>query len=206
MTEIDVALTNYLLCIESLIFALGVRKIPIQMEIKISYLIVFLGFSISSFLGGTYHGFFKSPLLWQATIISIGITAYGFALSGINLLCKQSSIKSYKNLLLIILFSYILLAFIDQTFLFAIMITVPATILTLIGFTKIDNKHPDKLIKLGMIGLTISLCAPIIQQLKLSIHAEYLTHNAVYHIVIMVALYFFFKGVNGILHYLGDQA
>jgi cell division protein FtsX len=194
MTEIDVTLTDYILCIESLIFFFLIQKTPIKEELKTSYLILFLSFALSSFLGGTYHGFIKSPFLWQATIISIGMTAYGFALSGIVLLCENSSIKSYKILLSTILLIYILSTFITQTFLSALLIYLPATILTLIGFTKSYNKNPDKNLKFGIIGLYISLFAPIIQQFKITIHPTYLSHNAIYHIVIMLSLFFSIKG------------
>jgi len=206
MTEIDVTLTDYILCIESFIFAIIVSKYSAPIKYKFSYLVLFFGFSASSFLGGTYHGFIKNPILWQATIISIGISAYGFALSGISLILKSTTLKTYRNILLALLGIYILTTFIYQSFLIAIIIYLPATILTLIGFTKFNKERKNKNISFGIFGLYLSLFAPLIQQLKISIHPVFFTHNAVYHVIVMIALFLFFKGVTRVLNILNNSS
>lgn len=206
MKEKDVAITDFILCIESFLFVIFLIKNNVSYSYKKSFLILFIGFSISSLIGGIFHGFFNDPsnpwqaTFWQATLICIGICSYGFALSGIHLIYDFKQIQKYNYFLISVLIGYITITFYYHDFLIAIIIYLAAAILTLSGFIITYLKSKNNQIAMGIAGLLISLIAPIIQQLEVSLPIFHLTHNAVYHIVIMIALYLFYQGVVGVLN------
>src|SRR3989442_15570704 len=39
--------------------------------------LAFFALALAALLGGTWHGFFKSDLLWKATTLSVGVASFG---------------------------------------------------------------------------------------------------------------------------------
>ena len=93
MTEPDVALTDYALALEAILFlALLRRKTCRRPDMRSYMMLFFASVSAASFCGGTYHGFFLdepspgSKIIWRATLISMGLTALSTWLVGAGLL------------------------------------------------------------------------------------------------------------------------
>lgn len=199
MTEVDVALTDYMLFLEAAWFATAIQTSRHKSDLATYLIITFAGFALASFLGGTTHGFFNTldsvlhTPLWWATLVFIGITATGFALSGLVLIGARAFQYGRKAVLTALVVYFVVTVF-HQAFLVAIIFYVPATLLCLVGLITANRRCPGRGISPGIAGLLISLIAPIIQQLQLSVHPEYFTYNAVYHVVLMLALFLFYKG------------
>ena len=210
MTELDTALTDYLLCIESFIFAVAVGKIEKAKYRHGIYSILFLSFGLASFTGGTTHGFYSDPsnnqhnILWWLTLFFVGIISYGFASGGLDLILLKQDALRWNKILLLFLFIYCIVIIFQRSFLAAVIIYIPAVTLSLIGFIFAYRRFPSKKIKFGIYGLALSFLATVLQQLKISVYYPiHLTHNAVYHLILMAVLYMFFVGVKNVIN-IGD--
>lgn len=209
MTEVDVSLTDYILCLEATWFAVAIHASGNKSDLATYLKITFAGFAAASFLGGTTHGFFNTPdsalhaSLWWSTLIFIGITATGFALSGLALLGTRT--LHYGRIVAIAALAvYLITTIFYQEFLLAIVFYTPATIVCMAGFFVANRRWAGRGISFGTAGILISLIAPVIQQMQISFHPVYFTYNAVYHVVLMPALFLIFKGSVAALNTTGS--
>ena len=203
MSQIDVSLTNFILAIESLIFV----SILIQTksnQIKPPGVILFISFGLAALLGGIHHGFGNhfsieiNSFIWWLTLLLVGISAYGFASIGIFLIFPKKAIL-FNKYLFFILVIYIACIILNRSFLTAILFYLPSVFFVSFGFYKIYQNTPNDQIKLGLYGLGLSLIASILQQLEVGVHPVYLTYNAVYHLILMIALFMFFIGLKAVI-------
>ena len=79
MTEPDVALTDYLLALEGVLFvALLLRRYQTIGHLHVWFTVFFAAASVASLCGGTVHGFFHDEqsagyaILWRATLLPQG--------------------------------------------------------------------------------------------------------------------------------------
>src|SRR5690348_15437771 len=93
MTEPDVAITDYLLALESFALAALLAVEPTtRPDLKLWFVIFLAATGIASLLGGTFHGFFvarPSPagrMLWRSTMIALGVTTSATWMMGAGLL------------------------------------------------------------------------------------------------------------------------
>jgi hypothetical protein len=204
MKEIDVAATDFLLSAESFTFFFLISKRE-DGTLKGPFLVLFLASGLSAAIGGIFHGFVEpatrlGALLWWLTLLAIGLTSYGFALVGAKLAFVEKWVSTFKTLLTALCAAYLVCTIFIREFLVAILFYVPATLLALYGFVHSYRKFGGWRLFAGFTGVGISLVAPVIQQLKFSLPSLHLTHNAVYHVVLMIALALFFVGAGGVLH------
>ena len=204
MTEIDVTLTDYLLFAQSSWFAAAIARLGRRSPAATYLELTFIGFAAASLAGGTTHGFFSDPAdplhapLWWLTLWFVGITAAGFALTGLALLWPRfAAAGSWAAGVTLMLYTLLISVYPD--FLLAILFYLPAKLICLAGLIRWYQRHAGRDVAYGIAGILISLLAPVIQQLKLSAHPAYLTYNAVYHLVLMVALYLFYRGAKGVV-------
>lgn len=205
MHEIDVAVTDYILFIECLIFSWLIHKSThLNKSYQKALLLVFMSLAVSALIGGTYHGFFSqietttSQIIWTSTLICIGITAYGFVLLGVYLLFGRiNSVYLHLPLTAGFLF-YVVSVSRESNFLYAILVYLPAIVILIIGMTKVYVQHRGLPVLIGIIGLLLSIAASAVQQLQWSIHPVYFSYNAVYHVILMFALWLFYIGAKGV--------
>ena len=201
MTEIDVSVTDFILSFECLIFAYFFFKL--KGEIGKYCLIVFLSIGFSAFAGGVHHGFKNyisssaNSFIWWLTLLLIGITAYGFALIGISLI-SEKKVRLLSKLSFVFLLIYIVMTVFYQSFLTAIIFYFPSILLASAGLYKTYQRQANNQIMVGIYGLGLSLMASVLQQLEVGIR-PYLTYNAVYHLILMVALFMFFIGLRAMI-------
>jgi hypothetical protein len=204
MTEVDVALTDYILCAETAWFAFALYRLGDRTDLARYFVITFISLSIASFLGGTSHGFFSDPasevyaVLWWATLVAIGVTAAGFGLAGYSLL-KPAKISGAGALVMPVLVAYAIVTYIKPDFLIAILFYLPAILLCLAGFIAQSRRSRGQGAIYGVVGIVLSLVASLGQQLGISLHPVYLSHNAVYHVSMIIALFLVYRGVRQVL-------
>jgi hypothetical protein len=204
MTEIDVALTDYLLFVEAGWFAYSLGYKHQRTKLTPWFVLMFTGFAAASFLGGTSHGFFNDPAMalyqpvWWLTMLAIGIASTGFAVAGGGML-SPTWLPTARILAVIVLISYAIITFRNDDFLMAIYFYVPATLLCFAGFFAAHRKWPGQKIHHGMTGIATAWLASVLQQAEISIHPVYFTHNALYHVILMLALYLIYRGSTGVV-------
>ena len=200
MKDISVTLSDYALAIECAVLAwLSYRKRIYRLPV------LFLMLSISSFAGGTYHGFFSladSPvggwICWMLTMGAIGLAA--IFLAAITMRIWPTSSQSENWILRILAgfwVAYILYVyFVNYRFIAAILFYLPALLaLAFVAFKK-RNLYPSSTLVLISIGWMI--LASLFQQLRLGINDTLLDHNTIYHLQQFCALILFKNGLSRI--------
>ena len=197
MTQPYVALTDYGLSLECIVFVFLLAPVRFLQGARFWFFVFFSSLAAASLIGGTVHGFFEQPsfvgerILWPLTMICIGVTALSGAQIAKNLLGAQVNSK------LIDLFTYsafffycAVVLFIDSRFFVAILGYLPA--ICFLGWALMD-KYLDtrkKPFLLGVAGLGIILFASVIQQVNILDASQ---RNVIYHVLQAVGLYMLFK-------------
>ncbi len=200
MTPLAVtAITNFILAAEVLFFAgmlLGKSFSPASPAFSWGLAMVFLG--ISALLGGIDHGFFEIQgdslvrvILQRSTWLFIGL----LTMCTLITLGRQFIPEKYQNIVFIIavvqLVIFIFLIVRYNNFLFVIVNYAPVMLLFLvfqvIGLS--DGSGSATMIA----GLVISFIAAALQVMKVDNFSP-LDHNGLYHVVMMVAVYFLYHG------------
>jgi hypothetical protein len=203
LKELDVALTDGLLAGETFLFAFLLSKRPAG-ALKGSFLNVFIGSGSAAAAGAVYHGFAEpgtaaGDVLSWVILLSLGLAARGFALIGARLSFDAAAESAFRKALPALGTIYVLGLVVKREFWMALLLYVPATLLALRGFIKAYRVKGRRRFLAGIAGLILSLAAAVVQRSGLSSHALGLTHNALYHLILMGAFGFFFMGAGGVL-------
>jgi len=205
MTEPDVALSDYVLFLECLIFALLLLRKHGRLS---SWFALFFGsISLASLFGGTVHGFFSSPLslgfliLWPLTLVQIGLTAFAGWGVGARIPFSEKSARSvttgaaflYAGYVVLIISSMFFPGVLDKSgFLFAVLHYLPAAVFLFIALAVLYRREPSGPVLTGVLGMFLTFVAAAIQQLHVSLHPVYFTHNTFYHLIQGIALFMIF--------------
>lgn len=215
MNEPAVAITDYALTIENAVLAVllwrAARKsAPAADGRRLTrtarwFVVFFSMISVSSLLGGTFHGFMidetmpAGRILWQGVMLSIGAAA----LAGANAAACMWREKMRKVVAAFALAAFLayfaVVLFVTQDFRYAIFIYLPSTLFLLVSFVfaYLRTRAPGLL--LGAFGLALTFYAAKIQQSEASLPGLYLDHNALYHIVQAFALVLVYLGARAAL-------
>jgi len=191
MHEIDIVLSDLLLA--SVAGVLGWRLEAGRAEPAAGALrLILLAIAAGALLGGLWHALFSldtgvaSLLLWRLTMVALGVTAYGFARLGLALLRVKRD--GWQWVFLSLLIVYLLLLVSVDAFWLATAINVPATLLALLGSVK-RSCMP------GVAGILLLYTASF-YQLWGPDPVPWLTHNAIYHLMLIPALWLLWFGVR----------
>ncbi len=203
MTEIDVALTDYLLGLESAWFAIVLAREGRDAPAVRYFSLAFAGLALAALLGGTSHGFFNTAtgpvhfIWWWTTLLAIGMAATGFALAGLLLLGMRPA-PGYQRLSLGLFLLYAAVTFLRPDFLFAILFYLPALFICLAGFVICNRRAAGRAAASGITGILLVLLASAGQQLGIGLQAISLSHNALYHLLLMPALWLIFRSARSL--------
>ncbi len=198
--HLDVVITNGLVAILGFYFGLSLLQSP-TMHYDLRRLLVgcFLSVGMASAIAGYFHGYLQDgaeemrPIVWRSIVLLLGLSSfYLWKLTAFFALPQR--FRKWTDILLILAllgYCYIVTNERDD-FLVVVVFYLPAVIfLTLTLATKWFTKNDARYFS-GVLGLTITLIAAVIQGLKFDIHPEYMTHNAIYHLIQAIGLYYFY--------------
>ncbi|MCY3414674.1 MAG: hypothetical protein INQ03_23695 [Candidatus Heimdallarchaeota archaeon] len=196
ITEPMTMITDYILTIESIIFAV-ILLIYNSNSATIYWAVAFIAAGISAFLGGTSHGFkqylgeSKNSVIWKLTMISIGLGAVTMLSGLIFTVLSPSTGRVFC--ICIVWFSYLFYLFKirnDDRFLLVILFYVPYLLIILI-IELINLHNPGS--KWIIIGIITTFTAFGVQVSGFKIH-EHFNHNDLFHVIQMIGVYFLFLG------------
>lgn len=204
MTEPDVILTDYLITLISLYFIWDIYLHSITRDFFTkTWLLFFFTIAVSSFLGGTVHGFCSNPMtlcqtiLWPTTLLSIGLTAVCCWIIGGYFLFKKNIMQKWMAFIACLYVIYaIVVIFYIQKFFIAIISYLPAILFLFIANLMVFVKTKSSSCLWVMSGIITSFVAAYIQQAGVALNSEYFNHNATYHIVQIIGLCLLFKGAR----------
>jgi hypothetical protein len=204
MTEPDVTLTDYALAVECALFcAFAARWTPAnEPAIRRWWIVFFASIGVASLIGGTVHGFFLAPgplnqVLWRATLLCLGVTSLASWIIGARARLSLKAQALVQTLAIAALVAYaIIVLFVDDRFIVAIAMYVPATVFLLAIMIALYARSRSRAVALAVTGLVLTFVAAGIQQLRIGIHPVYFNHNALYHVVQGFALWLIYIGAK----------
>jgi len=191
----DVTLSDYGLSVLSFIFS---SKLYFRGKKTEAYFFLFSG--LSSFWGGTYHGFFpqKTETVWGKTTWLLTLFSLAFAANCIALwLVKRILVDVPKSTWVVMSIATSLfmvhVTFQDHRFFWGVIYyAIPVLglgLLLLFYFFKLKDSHSA----LGLLGVVTLVIASILQQLQVGRNWPIIDHNALYHLISFVSLILFYQ-------------
>lgn len=198
--EFAVSLSDFLLAGFSGALACRLQFRPTEMpRTRRWFAIVLWAIAVSSFLGAISHGFIPEEngrvgaLLWRSTLMLIGPAAVGLCMLACLLLFRPGTVERARALALIMLAIYVgVVLFKYHEFVIALLLYLPATIMLLAGFV-VRWRQGQSFAVDGAIAMVLTLVAGLLQYLHVGIHPVYFNHNALYHVIQGIALYFLYR-------------
>jgi hypothetical protein len=198
--EFAVSISDFLLAGFSGALAWHLQFRPTEMpRTRRWFAIVLWAIAVSSFLGAISHGFIPEEngklgaLLWRSTLMLIGPAAVGLCMLACLLLFRPGAVERARALALIMLAIYVgLVLFEYHEFVIALLLYLPATIMLLTGFV-VRWRQGQPFAVDGAIAMILTLVAGLLQYLHVGIHPVYFNHNALYHVIQGIALYFLYR-------------
>jgi len=197
MTQPYVALTDYGLSLECIIFLFLLAPVRFLKAVRFWFFVFFSSVAAASLIGGTVHGFFDQPsfveerILWPLTMVCIGVTALSAAQVAKKLLGSQVNSKLIDLFTYGAFFFYCgVVLFIDSRFFVGILGYLPA--ICFLGWALL-RRYLDtrkKPFLLGVAGLGIILFASVIQQVNILDASQ---RNVIYHVLQAVGLFMVFS-------------
>jgi hypothetical protein len=206
MTEPAVTLTDYAIAIECAVFVYALARLDArEMELRFWFIVFFASIGIASALGGTVHGFFLPPtspgraILWPATILSILVTsAAAWTIGAVLHLDKRGATLIRRFALAQLAIFSLVVLFVTSKFYVAILAYLPSTLFLLYALVASYRRQPKKPVRWGIIGLGLTLAGAAVQQLRIGIHPLHFNHNALYHVIQMLAFWMIFIAARSI--------
>ncbi len=203
--EFTIAVSDVLLCIESLLFAylLWNQKAVLGRLGRLGC-ILFMFLATSSLLGAIFHAFFPAKvatsggwIIWMATAIAIGCIASVLWNISFHLFKRGLLERLGKYFVAIYLCVYLYSIFlVDYHYPTIILFYAPpVTVLGLIAlrrFLLTHNGHWGNL----LMGIALSMLGGMVQSFHISLDPTYLNYNTLYHIIqalALIYLFFFFR-------------
>lgn len=195
MNEPDVAITDFLLSLEALAFAVWVARSTAS-PLQHWFVLFFAATAAASLAGGLVHGFFNdSKILWRVVLIALGVVSVAAWAIGARLLFSDRIAYLITLAAWIAFAIYVLIVgLVTDRFAVAIANYLPATLFLIVAFFAAYRASAATPLALGLGGLVLTLIAAGVQQRGIAIHRKYFNHNALYHLLQAIALFFIFKG------------
>lgn len=191
MLEPDVTITDYILAVQCLCFALLIYR----KAANFPWIFLFGSLSSASLMGGTVHGFLPDEsslayaILWRLTLISIGgMTLAGWYVGSAFFINKPAAEWIRKVAIAqFCLFSAIII-FYSQQFLLAALNYLPSAFFLFALFLRGYFKTKERAYLFGVVSIALTFLGSFIQIAKVSLHPIYFNHNALYHVIQFIAI------------------
>ena len=188
--EPDVALTDYLLTLETGAFAWLLHRHPSPTAVRRIGALIFAALALASFTGGTYHGFFPEKTatsggwaLWIATMLILGVAA-SLTWTFLPLLSGLPSVRRIVPPVaaLFALYTCVVL-FVDHSFRTNAVFAAPPVlaVLALLIVRALRDRSGNAATAAG--AILLMLLASALQQLQVGLHPRWFNHNALYHVL-----------------------
>jgi hypothetical protein len=200
MNEPDVTLTDYCLAIECALFVFLLYQKARKAPLRFWFILFFASTGLAALVGGTVHGFFLDPgavgyhILWQITLIAIGLTAMATWTIAARLWFTPPVARQVSVLAAVEFALYVGLVLVFTTnFSVAVLNYMPPAIFLLIVFSALyaDMQTPQLLA--GVIGVALTFMAAAVLAAGIALHPVYFNHNALYHAIQAFALLMIFR-------------
>ena len=195
MQEPDVTLTDFLLSLEALAFAVLIARSPTT-PLQRWFVVFFGATAVASLAGGLVHGFFAdNKVLWRLVLIALGAVSAAAWAIGARLLFSERTAGIVTTVALVEFAAYAcLVIYVTDAFLVAIVNYLPSTLFLIVAFSVHYRGHEATPVLVGLFGLVLTLVAAGVQRAEIGF--PHFNHNALYHLLQGIALLLIFEGAR----------
>jgi hypothetical protein len=150
--------------------------------------LAFAALAAAAFLGGTWHGFLQSDLLWKATTLSAGVASFGMV-AGSSYAAFSPPLRAFVlTAALAKLVVYCAWMLSHDAFIYVVIDTG-------IAFLVVAAIHLWKWNGPILAGVAVSIAGAVVQASGLRLH-EHFNHNDLYHVIQIAALALLYRGAK----------
>ena len=196
LAEPDVALTDWALAVEALVLAWLARSRGG------AWALIFGSIGVAAVLGGVSHGFFPdggglvATACWRAMLLALGLTAAAAGVAGSGALDVRLAVPVRRlTAVLAAAYAVVVLA-VNDAFAVAIIAYLPATLFLLGVFIAAALRAGGGGAAVAACGIAVLLLGSWMQWRTIAAPALGLTHNALFHVIQMLALPLIYQGVG----------
>jgi hypothetical protein len=179
-------LTDYVLGGVSAYAAIALLRNP-QISRRL-WAVAFAALAAAAFLGGTWHGFVQSDLLWKATTLSAGVASFGMV-AGSSYAVFPPPLRAFvltAALAKLVVYSAWMLG--HDAFIYVVIDTG-------LAFLIVAAIHLWKWNGPILAGVAVSIAGAAVQASGFRLH-EHFNHNDLYHVIQIAALALLYRGAK----------
>ena len=182
MNEPTTVLTDYALAAVSIF--LGLRLI----EKSKFWAVAFLALGLGALLGGTWHGFWQSELLWKATTLSVGVASFGMVLGSAMATTSGALQRLLVGFALGKMAAYCAWMLFHDDFIWVVADTGTALLIVAL-------LHLWRFNGWMLAGVAVSVLGGLAQASGFALHERF-NHNDLYHVLQSAAMFLLYRGVK----------
>ena len=148
----------------------------------------FLALALAAFLGGTWHGFVQSGLLWKATLLCVGLASFAMVAGSARLTTQGVLAGVLMTFAALKLAAYSAWMLFHDQFIWVIVDTGSA-------LAAVAALHLWRFNGWMLAGVGASVAAALAQAGGLALHRHF-NHNDLYHVVQIAAMLLFYRGLS----------
>jgi hypothetical protein len=150
--------------------------------------LAFLGIALAALLGGTWHGFWQSDVLWKATTLTVGVASFGMVV-GSSLAVTAGRLQIGLIMIAVAkLGAYTLWMLRHDDFIWVVADTASALLIVGVLYLRRFNGWM-------LAGVAASVLAGLAQASGVRLH-PYFNHNDLYHVIQIAAMLIFYRGLK----------
>ncbi len=201
MTEPAVTITNFLLAAEYWAFAIRLRRVTDANGVISWFGRLFVLLGLAAILGAFMHGFLAESggltgrFVWTSNLLALGAAGVATAMIAAKVVIaaeKQPLAERWLAVAFLVYGAAVL--FVTQEFVVALAAALPCVGFLMAALLVLFRRTATPGILFAIFGLALTLVGGVQQQLRLGIDPVHFNHNAVYHVIQMVAFFLLFKG------------
>jgi hypothetical protein len=150
--------------------------------------LAFAALAAAAFLGGTWHGFLHSNLLWKATTLSAGLASFGMVAGSSYAVFSGQARVFALTAALAKLVVYCVWMLSHDAFIYVVLDTG-------IAFIVVAGLHLWKWNGPILAGVALSILGAVVQASRFALH-EHFNHNDLYHVIQIAALVLLYRGAK----------
>jgi hypothetical protein len=182
--------TDYLLAVVTGWLAFLLFKHSDNQNSRKSWAVAFTALAAGAFLGGTWHGFLQSDLLWKATVLAVGVAAFAMVVGSALATLTGAARNLLLTFALVKLIVYTAWMLRRDEFIYVVLDTG-------IAFAVVAALHLWKWNGFLLAGVAVSIAAAAVQASGFALHRHF-NHNDLYHVIQIVAMALLYRGARAL--------
>jgi Family of unknown function (DUF6962) len=182
MSEPTTVITDYALGAVSIFLSLRL------IDASRFWALAFFALGLGALLGGTWHGFWQSDLLWKATTLSVGGASFGMVAGSADAATTGKLRAGLIAFAVVKLLAYAAWMLHHDEFIWVVADTASALLIVAI-------LHAWRFNVWILSGVAVSVLAGLAQASGFALHQRF-NHNDLYHVLQIAAMFLFYRGVR----------